>query len=250
LEWQLAKGTVISIFAGVLKALNARGLLLLTVLGVAAGLTIAFGQIAEEVLEGDSTAFDRTLLLALRNPADLSDPLGPPWLEEAARDITALGSYSVLGLVVGAVAIYLVMIRRRAAALWLLASVVGGAALSSVLKIGFDRPRPDIVAHVARVFTMSFPSGHAALSAVVYLTLGALLANSAGSRVQRAYFLTLALLLTMLVGITRIYLGVHYPTDVLAGWCFGAAWAILCCLGWFWLESRKQLTAGTEPSST
>ena len=188
--------------------------------------TIAFGQIAEEVLEGDFTAFDRTLLLALRNPADLSDPLGPPWLEEAARDITALGSYSVLGLVVGAVAIYLVMIRRRAAALWLLASVVGGAALSSVLKIGFDRPRPDIVAHVARVFTMSFPSGHAALSAVVYLTLGALLANSAGSRVQRAYFLTLALLLTMLVGITRIYLGVDYPTDVLAGWCFGAAWAI------------------------
>jgi undecaprenyl-diphosphatase len=225
-------------------------LLVLAIVAVAAGLTIAFGHIAEEVREGDSTAFDRTLLLALRNPADLSDPLGPPWLEEAARDITALGSYSVLGLVVGAVAIYLMMIRRRGSALWLLASVIGGAALSSVLKIGFDRPRPDFVAHAVRVFTMSFPSGHAALSAVTYLTLGALLASTTGSRLQRLYFLTLALLLTILVGITRIYLGVHYPTDVLAGWSFGAAWAILCCLGWFWVERRKQATADTETSAS
>src|SRR3954470_5145319 len=115
--------------------------LILGALAVAAGLVLAFGQIAEEVLEGDSAAFDRNILLALRNRADLSDPLGPPWLEEGARDITALGSYSVLSLVVGAVAVYLLMVRKRSAAVWLLASVIGGTALSTVLKIGFDRPR-------------------------------------------------------------------------------------------------------------
>ena len=217
--------------------------LILGALAVAAGLVLAFGQIAEDVLEGDSAAFDRNILLALRNPADLSDPLGPPWLEEGARDITALGSYSVLSLVVGAVAVYLLMVRKRQAALWLLTSVIGGAALSTVLKIGFDRPRPDIVAHAARVFTASFPSGHAALSAVTYLTLGALLASIAPSHGQRLYFLALALLIAVVVGITRVYLGVHYPTDVLAGWCFGSAWAILCYLGWFRLGNGQSAGA-------
>jgi len=225
---------------------NRSEFLILGALAVAAGLVLAFGQIAEEVLEGDSTAFDRNILLALRNPADLSDPLGPPWLEEGARDLTALGSYSVLSLVVGAVAVYLLMVRKRQAAVWLLASVIGGAALSTILKIGFDRPRPDIVAHATRVFTTSFPSGHAALSAVAYLTLGALLASIAPSHGQRLYFLFLALLITIVVGITRVYLGVHYPTDVLAGWCFGGAWAILCYLGWFWLGSAQSASADVD----
>ena len=214
-------------------------ILFLAALIVAVGLVLAFGQIAEEMLEGNSAAFDRNILLALRDPADLSNPLGPPWLEEAARDITALGSYSVLGLVVGAAAIYLAMIRKQGTALWLLASVIGGATFSTLLKIGFNRPRPDLVVHAVRVFTTSFPSGHAGLSAVAYLALGSLLASAAPARALKMYFMTLALLLTILVGITRIYLGVHYPTDVLAGWCFGAAWAILCCLGWLWFESRR-----------
>ncbi len=213
---------------------------MLVALAVAAGLAILFGHIAEEVLEGDSSAFDRTVLLALRNPADLADPLGPPWLEEAARDITALGSYSVLGLLIGAAAVYLLMVRRKRAAFWLLASVLGGVGLSTILKIGFDRPRPDIVGHTARVFTASFPSGHAALSAVAYLTLGTLLATTRSSRAERLYFLSLALFLSIMVGVTRIYLGVHYPTDVLAGWCFGAAWAILCWMGWSWIERRYE----------
>lgn len=229
---------------------NRTEFLILGALAAAAGLVLAFGRIAEEVLEGDSAAFDRNILLALRNPADLSDPLGPPWLEEAARDITALGSYSVLGLLVGAAAVYLLMVRKRPATIWLLASVIGGTALSTVLKIGFDRPRPDILAHSARVFTASFPSGHAGLSAVAYLTLGALLASVAPSHVQRLYFLGLALLITILVGITRVYLGVHYPTDVLAGWCFGSAWAILCYLGWFWLGSGQNAANDLDKPST
>jgi undecaprenyl-diphosphatase len=204
-------------------------------------LVLAFGQIAEEVLEGDATWFDREFLLALRNPADHADPLGPAWLEEAARDLTALGSYSVLGIVVVAVIGYLLLIRRAGAALWVLASVVGGALLSNVLKHSFDRPRPDLVAHAAKVFSPSFPSGHATLSAVTFLTLGALLASLHDSRRMKVFFLGVAIVITVMVGVTRVYLGVHYPTDVLAGWCIGAGWAAICWTVFHWLQQRGTL---------
>ncbi|HUU26118.1 MAG TPA: phosphatase PAP2 family protein [Methyloceanibacter sp.] len=204
-------------------------------------LILAFGQIAEEVLEGDATWFDRELLLALRNPVDHADPLGLAWLEEAARDITALGSYSVLGIVVTAVIAYLLLIRREGAALWVLASVVGGALLSNVLKHSFDRPRPDLVAHAAKVFSPSFPSGHATLSAVTFLTLGALLASLHDSRRLKVFFLGIAIVITVMVGVTRVYLGVHYPTDVLAGWCIGAGWAAICWTVFHWLQRRGTL---------
>lgn len=204
-------------------------------------LLLAFGHIAEEVLEGDATKFDRTVLLALRNPADHADPLGPAWLEEAARDITALGSYSVLGIVLAAVLAYLLMMRRRAAALWVAVATVGGVVLSNVLKLSFERPRPDLVAHTARVFTSSFPSGHATLSAVIYLTLGALLASIHTSRRLKVFFLGIAIVITVMVGVTRTYLGVHYPTDVLAGWCIGAGWAAICWTVFHWLQQRGRI---------
>lgn len=201
-------------------------------------LLLAFGHIAEDVLEGDATKFDQTVLLALRNPADHADPLGPAWLEEAARDITALGSYAVLGIVFFAVIAYLLLIKRRAAALWIAAAVGGGVLLSNLLKHSFDRPRPELVAHTARVFTSSFPSGHAMLSAVTFLTLGVLLASIYNSWRLRVFFLGLAIFLTVTVGLTRIYLGVHYPTDVLAGWCVGAGWAAICWTVFHWLQQR------------
>jgi undecaprenyl-diphosphatase len=182
-----------------------------------AGLVLAFGHIAEEVLEGDETKFDQTILLFFRNASDLSDPIGPPWVEEMARDVTALGSYAVLTIILCAVVSYLLMARQRAAAFWVLAAVVAGVVLSNVLKLIYERPRPDLVTHAARIFTTSFPSGHATLSAITYLTLGALLASLHGSLRFKVYFLSLAILLTIAVGISRIYLGVHYPTDVLAG---------------------------------
>jgi len=201
-------------------------------------LLLAFGHIAEEVLEGDATRFDQAVLLALRNPADAADPLGPAWLEEAARDITALGSYAVLGIVFFAVIAYLLLMRRRAAALWVAAAVGGGVLLSNILKLSFDRPRPELVAHTARVFTSSFPSGHAMLSAVTFLTLGVLLASIYTSWRLRVFVLGIAIFLTVMVGVTRIYLGVHYPTDVLAGWCVGAGWAAICWTVFHWLQQR------------
>jgi undecaprenyl-diphosphatase len=211
-------------------------------------LLFLFGQIADEVVEGDTTWFDRQVLIALRNPGDTADPIGPAWLEEAARDITALGSNPVLGIALVATISYLLLIKRAGAALWVFISVVGGTAISHVLKEIFARPRPDLVAHTAQVFTPSFPSGHAMLSAVAYLTLGALLASMHDSRRLKIFFLGLAIFMAVIVGVTRVYLGVHYPTDVLAGWCLGAAWAAICWMGFHWLQQRGTVKPAVHDS--
>ncbi len=197
-------------------------------------------------MEGDTHAFDHAVLLALRDPADPSDPIGPWWVELAARDVTSLGSMVVLIYATAAVLGYLALSGRRAAAALVLVAVSGGMALSSLLKIGFDRPRPDLVPHAVEVSTASFPSGHAMLSAVTYLTLGALLARVQPSRRLKAFLLGLAVTLTILVGASRVYLGVHWPSDVLAGWCVGAAWASLCWFVALQLQRRGQVETGHE----
>jgi len=187
-----------------------------------------FGFVAQEVTEGKTSAFDRFIILSLRDPANPSVPLGPAWLQEAARDVTSLGSIVVLAIITFAVVGYLFLARKHVAAWLMLIAVFGGIALNDLLKAAFARPRPDIVTHAVRVFTTSFPSGHATLSAITYLTIGAFLAQSQSSRKVSLYFMALAAFLTVIVGTTRIYLGVHYPTDVLGGWCIGAAWAMAC----------------------
>lgn len=200
----------------------------------AAGAALAvllggFGLIADEVSEGETMKIDQAVLMALRTPGDPTDPIGPAWLEEAARDVTALGSFTVLAILITVVVLHLFLIGRRRTGWFLTASVIGGTLLSSGLKSLYDRPRPDLTG-VARVFTTSFPSGHATVSAVVYLTLGALLAEMVESRGQKILYLGSAVLLTVMVGLSRVYLGVHYPTDVLAGWSIGAGWALACAM--------------------
>ena len=210
-----------------------------------AGLLFAFGFIAQEMAKGKTLAFDRAVMLALRSSADPSVPIGPAWLPEAARDVTSLGSIIVLVIITLAVVGYLFLAGKSAVAWLMLIAVVGGIALSDLLKFAFARARPDVVTPLARVFTTSFPSGHATLSAITYLTIGAILARSQPSSPISLYFMSLAVFLTVLVGMSRIYLGVHYPTDVLAGWCIGAAWAMGCWAIMTYLQSVGQV----EPPS-
>ncbi len=212
----------------------------LAALLVIAGLILVFGYLAEEVLEGDTSKFDTNILMAFRTSGNPADPLGPPWLEEMGRDVTALGSFAFLGFLSAAVVGYLLLIRKRAAAALMTASVLGGVLISTLLKLSFDRARPE-VPHTARVFTASFPSGHATLSAITFLTLGALLTRIETDRRVKAYFMGLAVFLTIMVGLSRLYLGLHYPTDVLAGWCVGAAWAMVCWIVALWLQQRGQV---------
>lgn len=203
----------------------------------------AFVEIAEEVGEGETATFDTAILLAFRNNADLSDPLGPAWFEGIMRDFTALGGVAVLTTVTALVAGFLLLTRKHRTAWMVIISVLGGIALSHLLKWGFGRPRPDLVPHATAVYSESFPSGHAMLSAVVYLTLGALLARTEGEVRVKIYLVSAAGFLTLLVGISRIYLGVHWPTDVLAGWAVGASWALVCWLVMLWLQGRGKVEA-------
>jgi undecaprenyl-diphosphatase len=204
-------------------------------------LLFAASNLASEVLEGDTQQFDKQILAALRDPADLSRPVGPAWLLAGALDITALGSTTVLGLTVLAVGGFLLLQGMWRTAIFVTVASVGGWILNSALKQLFQRPRPDVVPHLREVMTMSFPSGHAMTSAVVYLTLGALTMRIAERRLTKFYCLGVAVLATVLVGGSRVYLGVHYPTDVVAGWLIGFCWALFCWLVEWFLERRAGL---------
>lgn len=201
---------------------------LLLVLLVAGGVW-TFVEIADEVREGEAERFDTAVMRSMRAGDDYGDPIGPEWFEGMARDVTALGSFIVLALVTVITAGALWLQGNRQTALVTVIAIVGALGLNQALKAAFDRTRPDLVPHLARELSASFPSAHAMLSAVVYLTLGALVAQVQVRRRVKGFVLACAVLLALAVGVSRVYLGVHYPTDVLAGWAIGAAWA---CLGW------------------
>jgi undecaprenyl-diphosphatase len=191
---------------------------------------LGFITLSDEVSEGETQDFDERVLRMLRDPADPSVARGPRWLAVSAEEVTALGGVTVLCLVTLAVCGFLVLARRYRTLLLVLAATLGGGVLNTLLKQLFSRPRPSVVPHLTEVMTQSFPSGHAMLSATVYLTLGGLLAQLAERRRLKAYIIGVALLLCLVVGLTRVYLGVHYPTDVLAGWVAGLSWALLTAL--------------------
>lgn len=208
-----------------------------------------FVEIAEEVADGDTADFDRMILLSMRNANDLSDPIGPRWVEEIGRDFTALGGNAVLTLLTLAVVGFLMFEGKQRLAVVLIVATMGALAVSTVLKKSYDRDRPDLVPHGSVVYTASFPSGHSMLSASTYLTLGALLAQTQRRKRVKAYILSIAIFATMLVGLSRIYLGVHWPTDVLAGWAAGAGWASICWLLARWLQQKGKIEKEGESSS-
>jgi undecaprenyl-diphosphatase len=218
---------------------------LLAILASVAG-SWAFIALADEVIEGESHAIDVRILEALREPDDLATLRGPPWIEEAARDLTALGGVPVLAMFTVAAVTYLWLRRLRAYALLAAGAVAGGALLFSLLKALFGRPRPTVVPMLVEEGAPSFPSGHATLSAVVYLSVAVLLARFEPSPRLRFYLLGVGLFVTVVVGLTRVLLGVHYPTDVLAGWSLGLAWAAVCWLVALRLHVRSSERAPLE----
>jgi len=214
-----------------LRRIESRALIL--VIGITGALW-AFFNVASEVTEGDTADLDRRILLALRNPADLSDPVGSRSFEEAMRDITGLGGFTVVTLVTTVGVLAFLMHGRRRHAL-VLAGTVLLAEISSDLAKGFyARPRPDLVPHGSYVYSASFPSGHSALSAATFLTLAVLIASLEPNRGTKAMVFALAVALVIAIGVSRVYLGVHWPSDVLAGWCLGAAWALAA-----WIVLRR-----------
>lgn len=197
-----------------------------------------FIEIADEVREGEHLAFENQIMRVFRT-GDPPRPIGPAWLADAARDITALGSVAVLSGIVAIAAGYLLLSRRRAAALFVVIASLGGLVVNSSLKHTFDRERPELSLRLIEIESFSFPSGHAMSSATVYLTLAVLLTRLAEQRRRKLYLLGIALLLILLVGFSRVFLGVHYPSDVLAGWAAGLAWAQLCWLAAHFVGRRR-----------
>jgi undecaprenyl-diphosphatase len=237
------------VIAGLLRAIRARvekrdrdELFILVGMLALIGAIWVITTLAGEVLEGDTLEFDKKLLSALRKADDPSQPIGPVWLELAAFDLTALGGPTVLGLTVAAVIGYLLLHGLYRHSAFVLLASAGGWLLNGVLKEWFARPRPDIVPHLRDVMSLSFPSGHALTSAAIFLTLGALLMRVAERRLVKFYCMFVAVMATLLVGVTRVYLGVHYPTDVLAGWLIGVSWALFCWL----LERSIERSAGLK----
>ena len=211
--------------------------------GVAACmLLLLFIALAGEVTEGDTLAFDTKILVALRTADNPARPVGPDWLESSLLDLTAIGGPTVLALVVLSVVGFLLLQARYRTAAFVLATAITGELLGTSMKHVFNRTRPTVVPHLRDVYSASFPSGHAMESAIIYLTLGAILMRVSEGRLTKVYCLAVAVTLTLLVGASRVYLGVHYPTDVIGGWIIGFVWASLCWL----IEQRFGGRAGID----
>ena len=205
-------------------------LLVMVILGSIGG----FLKLAGEVRENETRHFDEVILLAMRVPGNPADPVGSPRVEEMARDLTALGGFTLLTVVtLVSFGVALLASRPRLALVGLVSVIVGTAAMN-LLKHGYDRPRPELVKHEMLTYNSSFPSGHSMMAAMVYLTIGILLARTQPLKRVRVFIVAVSVLITVLVGVSRVYLGVHWPTDVLAGWTLGGAWAVL-----FWLVAMK-----------
>ena len=221
------------LLAAARREIGAASALLIATLGAMGVLAIA-----DEVAEGETHALDLAVLRALRVEGQPQTLIGPHWLHVAATDVTALGSVTVLGLIILLAFALLASLRRWSEGALLLAGAGGGLLISQGLKRVFGRERPELAYRAVEAVNASFPSGHAMLSAVVFLTLGVLTARFADRRRVRVLAMSAAVLLSLLVGASRVYLGVHWASDVLAGWCVGAAWAMACWLAAYLVQRR------------
>lgn len=202
----------------------------LAALFIAAGGLSAFLWIADEMSEEGPRGIDYRVLMFMRPGPDPHDALGPAWLQHAATELTTLGGTTNLTLFVLIAVIFLLLHRRVASAVFVIIAVLGGTGISELVKTLFGRDRPPLIYRAVETSNASFPSGHAMLSTITYLTLGAMLAQVMPERRQKVFVFTTAVLLALIIGASRVFLGVHWLTDVLAGWSLGAAWAMVCWL--------------------
>jgi len=200
------------------------------------------------VTDGTTKQFDESIIKFFRVDENNSEPIGSYFLTESIRDVTSLGGETVITIITIFVLGFL-FLRKRYDAMWLvLAATVGGALISLGLKEFYGRERPDISYRLIDVTQLSFPSGHSMMSAVVYLTQAAIIARIQKNKKIRIYILSAAIFLTLIIGISRVYLGVHYPTDVIGGWTIGLAWASFCWFVAWYLQRRNKLKKAPNSS--
>ena len=203
---------------------------------VALGI-LTFVEVADDMTEADGQAFDQAVLAWMQPVA--GDPRGPWWLEVAAADLTSLGGISVLGLFAVIAVAFLLIQRKRLSASLLVLGLAGGVALSEGLKGLFERERPPAAFQAVETLNASFPSGHTLLATVFYLSIGVMLTRAFPRAHLKAFVLGAAMTLALLIGLTRAYLGAHWASDVFAGWCVGAAWAMALWLIAYAVQRRQ-----------
>lgn len=210
----------------------------LVLAAISAALAVGFFSLSRAVVRGSTGDLDERILLAMRHADNLADPIGPRWVEEVGRDFTALGGVAVLSLISATAVTFFWLASMRRAAIYVGIASVGAILLATALKQSFDRPRPDLVPHGSMVYTSSFPSGHSTMAAAVYLTLGMVASRFVPRRRVKVLLIGVAILVTGAVGVSRVYLGVHWPSDVLAGWAVGTSWALVCWCVTIWLQDH------------
>jgi undecaprenyl-diphosphatase len=210
-------------------------------------LAAGFYSLSRAVVRGAMDDLDRQAVLAMRLADDLSDPIGPRWVEEMGRDFTSLGGVAVITLITSSVIAFFWLSSMQRAAVYVAVASLGSLLISSGLKQVFDRPRPNLVPHGAHVYSSSFPSGHSTMAAAAYLTLGLVASQFVPRRRLKVLFIGVAMFVTAAVGVSRVYLGVHWPSDVLAGWAIGLSWALLCWVAAVWLQDHGVIEPEQEP---
>lgn len=237
-----------------LRASAARADTLIGALGVflVAGLILAalgtaiFVTLASHVRSGSTQAFDDSVIRWMGTHHS-------PRLDAVMLEVTALGTGTVVMMVVAVAALFLVLTQHKYSAILLLASTFGGIVLNGVLKLGFNRPRPSLFVPAVHTVSSSFPSGHAMSAAIVYSTVAYLAARLHRRKWARWLVMGAALILIALISFSRMYLGVHYPSDVIAGVAVGLAWAGFCmatleAIQKFWLRRDPRILREESPA--
>jgi len=222
----------------IIEWLGGHELTVLTGMLIVTGGVWIYVALSTAVMGGTLDHFDESVVRSMRQPDDAMQPRGPDWFNEMARDITAMGGYTILLIIILGVSGFLWLNKKYYAMWFLIAATITGYLFMMSLKVIMDRPRPDFVSQLSHTHSASFPSGHSMMAAIVYLTCGALLTRMSEKRRIKFYFLAVPMLITLLVGMSRVYMGVHFPTDVLAGWTAGLVWATACWLMARWMQNR------------